>query len=349
MSQSLILILAVSVVFSGTAIAEESASPDVAAAAMALKELGAQVKEKDGKLVAVDFVSAKTAALDHLQAIREFRDLELIGTGPIPLTNGAFQLLRGFPKLTTVRVSARYGGDGLLHLDRLETVTRVDFVDPGEMTDALLKDIRFPRRLEMLSLVGARKLTNAGMEPLGALETLERLDLGAPQVTDDGLLDLKRLPKIRHLSLYDTGVTGKCFENLPWRGQIRSLSGRNFNDDSMQYLDGFAELERLNLSRSKVTDLGVERLVEKLPAIKHLTLNASVTDKGIAKLVKLKQLESINLSGCKAITDEGFRNLSALENLKEVYLVDCKIGPDAVAALITALPEAKIVSERASR
>ncbi len=52
----------------------------------ALKKIGAQLKESDGKVVGVDFVASKTATLDQLRRLRAFTEIELIGTGPIALT-----------------------------------------------------------------------------------------------------------------------------------------------------------------------------------------------------------------------------------------------------------------------
>ena len=50
-------------------------------------------------------------------------------------------------------------------------------------------------------------VTDAGLEYLEAIPTLERLDLAGTKITDRGLVHLKRLPRTGWLSVDGTGVT----------------------------------------------------------------------------------------------------------------------------------------------
>ena len=60
-------------------------------------------------------------------------------------------------------------------------------------------------------------------------------------------------------------------------------------------------------------------------------------------LVKLKNLESVNLYGTK-VTDEGVKKLTALPNLKRLYLWQTDVTPAAIGELQKALPELEIVT-----
>ena len=60
----------------------------------------------------------------------------------------------------------------------------------------------------------ATQVTDAGLELVKGMTSLDMLSLSSPQVTDAGLEHLKRLTNLRFLSLNDTQVTDAGLEHL---------------------------------------------------------------------------------------------------------------------------------------
>lgn len=89
----------------------------------------------------------------------------------------------------------------------------------------------------------ALAMTNAALEPLGALPRLRALNLDTTQISDEGMQHLKRFHALEWLNLNSTQVTDAGLE------QLKDLRG----------------LKELNLTQTRVTDAGVKRLKQALP------------------------------------------------------------------------------------
>ena len=97
-----------------------------------------------------------------------------------------------------------------------------------------------------------------------------------------------------------------------------NLRGTNLDDDLAQHLKPLAEVTRLHLEKTAVTDAG-------LPNVSGLT-----------------KLEYLNLYGT-AVTDAGLEHLAGLKNLKKLYVWETKVTLDGVRKLRTSLPELEII------
>ena len=121
-----------------------------------------------------------------------------------------------------------------------------------------------------------------------------------------------------------------------------SLAGGDVADADLALLDGLeSTLVWLNLSRTKVTDRGLERLA-KYPQLRRLNLARTSTDDGALRHVAgLEHLEYLNLYGT-AVTDAGLAQLRGLAKLRKLYLWQSKVTEDGAARLAEALPEVEI-------
>jgi YHS domain-containing protein/mono/diheme cytochrome c family protein len=100
-------------------------------------------------------------------------------------------------------------------------------------------------------------------------------------------------------------------------------------------------LIRLNLSRTKIDDTGLER-VREFPHLRWLSLaNTGITDTGLRKLSGLKQLRYLNLYGTK-VTDKGLASLRGLPKLEKLYLWQSKATKNGAKKLKEALPNIQI-------
>ncbi len=111
-------------------------------------------------------------------------------------------------------------------------------------------------------------------------------------------------------------------ESAPGRSVVAiDLAGSDrFGDLYVPLLDAFPTLERLDLSKTAITDAGLKRLRE-LPALTELKLSyTDVTDAALADLRKFKSLRRLDLEGTQ-ITDAGLRHLGDLQSLTQLNLV----------------------------
>lgn len=333
-------LVAILVMLSASRRAGADAPVEEVDAAKRLESVGARLTRKDGRITGVDFLRSRATA-DNVKELGRFPELATVGTGPIALSDAIIADLAAIPKLVALRVSARDSGAGLSHLDRLVKVTSLAIVDPIALDDKVLAQIRFPARLESLTIPGS-ELTDDGLASLESLDHLQQLDLDAYKVTDAGLHRLRGLKKMRRLQLKGTGATGAALLDLPWRGELERLGGQFFDDERLRYLEGLSKLTHLDLQLSKVTDAGLMHM-PKLPALRVLNLGStSVTGTGMSALAGIDTLEEINLTSCTAVTDEALSKLERMQNLKRLFLFSTPITPAGAKALKKAIPDVTI-------
>ena len=205
----------------------------------------------------------------------------------------------------------------------------------GQMTDALLERLSRLDHLTMLDLEGSKELTDDGLRHFARLPRLRQLNLAGTGVTDRGLEVLRRLPALETLNLAWTRVTDAgaahlaACENL----EMVNLIGTHTGDGAIRALAGKRKLHDFR-SGNAVTEAGLA-LLHELPVFKtwqdgeeqmallrfdarpnFLMLNGSFTNQGIAQLVGLDGLYSLNLGGRQhAVTGVGLAPLAALPHL----------------------------------
>ena len=120
-----------------------------------------------------------------------------------------------------------------------------------------------------------------------------------------------------------------------------SYAGKAFDDQKLKLLNPLAkQLLWLNLSRTGVTDKGIESLAN-LTLLNRLHLeNTSVTDAATPHLSKLKDLEYLNLYGTK-VSDASVSNLAKLSKLSKVFLWQTKVTEKGAESLKKSYVDAK--------
>jgi mono/diheme cytochrome c family protein len=115
-----------------------------------------------------------------------------------------------------------------------------------------------------------------------------------------------------------------------------------FSDKELALLAPIAtQILWVDLSRSQVTDAGVETLA-KMTNLERLHLeNTKVTDAGIAKLGALPNLEYLNLYGTK-VTDGGIAKLAAAKDLKKLFVWETGVTQAGAKALEGKVPGLKV-------
>jgi hypothetical protein len=130
------------------------------------------------------------------------------------------------------------------------------------------------------------------------------------------------------------------------------------SDADLAPLRGLADLEELDLGRTRITEAGLEHL-KKLTTLKELRLGSSkytdslgefwggqsgprITDAGLQHLRHLAHLEVLDLDGTP-VTDWGLQHLKELKSLRRLYLIETEVTDEGVARLRQSLPNCKIV------
>ena len=204
---------------------------------------------------------------------------------------------------------------GLVNLKGLTNLRRL--VLPKQITDAGVVHL-VGMKLAVLRIPQQAK-TDLGLKHyLAAIEPPNALDLPRWQITDAGLVYIKRLTNLETLSLRKTKVT----------------------DAGLVHLKSLINLTRLNLWESEVTDVGLVHL-KGLTELRGLGLrNTQITDAGLVHLKGLTNLQTLDLSHTQ-VTDAGLVHLAGL-NLKSLVIpkqARTDIGLKHFLAAMTPSPE----------
>ncbi len=176
---------------------------------------------------------------------------------------------------------------------------------------------------EKLTRVWIRKdaLQGAAAGPAGPGPAVDVV-LSNSLVTDEGLAQLARIPRLRHLNLDD------C---------------REITSAGMAHLAGLTHLRKLSLNRTAVDDAGLAHLAA-LPTLTELSLvgNAGVTDAGAAHLARCPALKVLQLQDTR-VGDQGLAHLKAARELRELRLDGSRVTERGMADFHAARKDVQIV------
>jgi ankyrin repeat protein len=208
---------------------------------------------------------------------------------------------------------------------------RIKSVDAGGlMTDGALARIVEIDHVTSLSLGGSRELTDDGVLQLARMPQLERLNLSeypGGKLTDRGLEVLKHLPYLRDFEMtWQAGITDAGIANLQFCEQLENvdLMGSPTGDGAIAALQGKPKLRRFGTGRL-TTDAGLP-LLQNFPLMKRwhaggarLLIDGPFTDAGLAGIVGLEGVEDLDLFWhVDHVTAEGFAHLVRLPNLMKL-------------------------------
>lgn len=177
---------------------------------------------------------------------------------------------------------------------------------------------------------------------------LVELTLGGTKVTDDSLVHLTQLKKLKKLRLSRTAVSDAGMNALAKCESLEDidLSQTKIGDFGLWELRALPRLKRLNLYLTFVSDTGLDSFGERdnRSAKKIVWLNLDkcpITDKGIPKLASLTNLEWTHLGGT-GITDVGLEELTKFKQLKDVSVTKTETTLQGVEKLRAALPNCTV-------
>jgi hypothetical protein len=198
----------------------------------------------------------------------------------------------------------------------------------GLMTDTLMARIAELDHVIALGIGGSRGLSDDGLLQLARMPQLRWLNLSeypGGKLTDRGLDVLRDLPNLRDFEMtWQRGITDAGVANLRFCDQLErvDLMGSPTGDGAIEALQGKANL-RSFASGKLVTDAGL-RLLQNFPRFKswhsdestRLLIDGPFTNTGLASLDGLEGIFDLDLFWhVTGITSDGFAHLAGLPNL----------------------------------
>ncbi len=269
-----------------------------------------------------------------LPLMQDIRSLELTNTA---VTDRTLQALARLPRLELLRLGQTdISSRGLTHLVSL-------------------------KRLRRLSLLGT-PITDQGLQQLGKISTLQELVLRQTPITDRGVAHLVQLKQLKQLDLGETAVSSAVGQWLKQIGSLEvieldqvevndalfrdlaqlprlkllSLAATDTSDAHLELLLRIRWLRVLDVSATRITDAGLE-LLQRHPHLQEVAINRtppgetpSVSDQGLARLVRIPNLWSLQLAHA-SLTDQGLRVLPQAEELRRLGLSGVKLRGSGLA------------------
>ncbi len=203
-------------------------------------------------------------------------------------------------------------GNEIANISALSGLTKLTNLGLGDNEVSDIKPISGLTGLKSLSIGNKVK----DIELLGAMTSLETLDLSGNPITDFSVL--KRFTKLQYLTLDDTGFKAftllQDMENLQWL----SVAGCGLGDNDVGYLP--TGLTHLDVSSNDLTSLG---FTDGLDSLTELSFSTNkVVD--ISPLTNLASIERIDGS-YNRITD--LSPLVGADNIKDNVSIDFTSNP----------------------
>ena len=216
------------------------------------------------------------------------------------------------------------GDDAMRLFDRLTAIDLNDKGNPHDPTykrnttlsDAWLTNLVNLPDLAYLDLSNSN-IAGPGLKHVGALKSLERLNLTLTLITDPWLEQLGGLTNLRVISLASAKSSGAGYKFL---GNLKRLESANFHtapvdDAGIAGISKVPSHERLEIVHTHFTDAGALPLA-KLVNLERLQLGSrKATGAAVKPLTGLKKLRELDLHDGQASV-EGARHASEIQSLR---------------------------------
>lgn len=114
--------------------------------------------------------------------------------------------------------------------------------------------------VKLIDLGGHSQITDKGIAYLVGLTNLEFLDLSGTGISDDALLFLAKLPKLKRLNVSSTKITGATLGSLTSAHlRVIKFNGSSLTEQGLYNLKHATFLEEIDITDSQVTPSAVDR------------------------------------------------------------------------------------------
>ncbi|MDA1051521.1 MAG: hypothetical protein O3C40_13715 [Planctomycetota bacterium] len=287
--------------------------------------------------------------MSKLAAMKQLRGLYL----PHEITDDGLGLLDGMPDLERLSFQhcERVTDKGFAHVRRLTKLQ--DLVTPDLITDDSLRVLAKLKKMTSLHLTGPG-ITDDGLRHLAGATELKTLVL-PPAVTGTGLSHLRGLTGLSNIlvsrATTDEGVrqlagfteltridlascdqvTDAAFKHLRELPKLQVVSlGPGATDKAVDELAEYPALTQISLTLAQVTDACIPSLT-RVSKLDSLQVPSTISAKGLAQLVPLKQLESLSLMG--AFSDDVVPVLLEMDGVEILTLHNTDVSEASIKKL----------------
>jgi hypothetical protein len=168
---------------------------------------------------------------------------------------------------------------------------------------------------------------------LPGLRSVVLVALPECQLTDNGLEELTRLPRLELLTIVGNRITDSGMVHVARLSTLRVLTlNCNVTDTGLELLAYLPNLERLDLTQTRITDAGLGHL-KNYARLTTLVLNGTqLTDEALPAIAQLKTLQQLYL-GHTSVDDAAVASLMHMEQLQLLYVVDTQMTAKGVEEL----------------
>jgi len=167
---------------------------------------------------------------DGLAALARSTSLEALFAQDFAITNAAGAHLATIPALASLEIfrCQGFGTEGVLALAPLKKLSRLTLRDLPEVGDPALAVLGELPALERLTLHELASVGDEGLAHLAGARNLVALDIWSlPRMTDRSLDAIASLPKLRELSIRETGVTEAAVDTILAMPNLTTLTLKN--------------------------------------------------------------------------------------------------------------------------
>jgi hypothetical protein len=235
---------------------------------------------------------AKLAGLDGLAALQFFGNSQ-------SFTPAGLAALRHLPHLAVLGLDGDQSTDGAMREIAAIPGLRQLQVQGAVAGDAGWEALSRSPALEYIWGRECPNFTSRGFTALAGLATLRGMGISCKLVEDRALAALPRFPRLRQLiaiDIPDAGFrhVGRC-ENLD---ALYCMYCRDTGDAATEQIAGLPRLSHYYAGMTLITDRSLE-ILSRMDALEHLAFwqCMSLTDAGVAHLVRLPKLRQIEIYG----------------------------------------------------
>ena len=315
------------------------------------------------------------SSLAELGGLTEgFEDLTEIDASNSQVTNAGLAYLRNLPTLKQLELgSTKVDDAGMQHLAQIPSLESLTLNQTLVSDEGVSKLTALPN-LKKLELMGCH-LTQAGFAAIGKLPALEHIVLNRTlgvndaavdliceavtlrklefnscnEITDQGLLSLRKLEVIDDLQISRCNVTGVGLGGAVKQQGLKTLKvlhiyGTPITEDGAKAINSIKSLELLAVGELPINDRGLVMLTQGLKNLKHLHVAncKGVTGSGLTAIKAADDLEILSLHGT-GLVDQGLVLLKGHKKLKSLDLTNTSCSLAAVQSLKKSLPNCEIL------
>lgn len=174
---------------------------------------------------------------------------------------------------------------------------------------------------------------------IAQLKSLKALNLSSTDFSDKDLEFLRDLPNLRHLELAMTDISCAHLLDEPFLEQLNLLDVSAIDDGHVltQAVSRIPNIQQLGIAGCGLVNAHCIALA-KCKSLKVLTLavNGHITNKGVANLLPLKQLEWLDLS-MTSVTPAVSESLKQFPHLKKIEISHIGWEPSEMAKFIAVM------------